>query len=94
MAPSSPKASRQRRILNLKPGDPVLLVKKPRNRRKHPSFARREFDLIRQLDDNASLDRRSSGLATEWSYVKPGSSGVEEGVDFFVREGVSGSQRD
>ncbi|KAJ0391800.1 hypothetical protein P43SY_003258 [Pythium insidiosum] len=35
MAPSPPKPSRQRCILNLKPGDPILLVNKPRDRRRH-----------------------------------------------------------
>ncbi|KAJ0394612.1 hypothetical protein P43SY_000068 [Pythium insidiosum] len=35
----------------------ILLVNKPRNRLKQPSFARREIDLIRQLDDKASSDK-------------------------------------
>ncbi|KAJ0390854.1 hypothetical protein P43SY_007749 [Pythium insidiosum] len=42
--------------------------------------------LWRQLRAAGWTARRPSGLATEWSYVTPGSSGVEEGVDFFVGE--------
>ncbi|KAJ0394528.1 hypothetical protein P43SY_002491 [Pythium insidiosum] len=41
---------------------PILLVKKPRDRRKKSSFARRDFESVRQLDDNASLDKLRADL--------------------------------
>ncbi|KAJ0400012.1 hypothetical protein ATCC90586_008118 [Pythium insidiosum] len=45
----------------------ILLVNKPRNRLKQPSFARREIDLIRQLDDKASSYKLRDNL------IDPGS---------------------
>ncbi|KAJ0389278.1 hypothetical protein P43SY_010533 [Pythium insidiosum] len=87
MAPSPPNPSRQRRILNLKPGDPILLVKKPRDRRKKSprirldSTTRRQREPRQDTRGSLRLIRIQQALVKQLRKEAPHSNRIKHIID-------------